>query len=90
MSVIEKSDPAHRPTRILRSGFIAEIAIEDTNPAPVFHWMVQRSDRPGVIVLGEQSSYEMARQEAEHHLGRLIDAKRSILRLFSRVAALFF
>jgi hypothetical protein len=90
MNVIEKSDIDNRPTRISRSGFIAEIAVDDSYSAPVFHWKVQRSDRPGVIVLGEQNSYEMARQEAEHHLGRLIDAKRSILRLFSRVAALFF
>lgn len=71
--------PTHlgRNTRIMIGNLFAEVFAENATPETTFHWKVQRSDKPGVIVLGEQSTYEIALLEAEHHLVRLAKAENS-------------
>jgi len=77
MNVSDNPSSAHlgRNTRIMMGNHYAEIFVEDSTPEAIFHWTVQRSDKAGVIVIGEQSTYEIARMEAEHHLMRLAAAE---------------
>lgn len=61
-------------TRIIRGRYFARIFIEDSVSGPVFHWTICLLDRRMLIALGEQSSYEIACQEAQHHLSLLVEA----------------
>jgi CheY-like chemotaxis protein len=59
-----------RNTRIMLGKYFAEIVLDEKSS--IFHWTVQQSEVPGVLSIGEQSTFDIARQEAEHHLTRLV------------------
>ena len=66
-----------RNTRIIVGRHFAEIFIEDSVAGPVFHWTVSLLDGSMLIALGEQSTYDIACQEAQHHLMLLAEADKS-------------
>jgi DNA-binding response OmpR family regulator len=70
-------DQLRRNTRIILGNYVAEIFVDDDSA--VFHWRVQQADVLGVLSLGEQSTYDIARQEAEHHLTRLVASRRPVI-----------
>ena len=60
-------------TRIVVGNYFAEIMVDDSSEQKVFHWIVRSLDTSKLIILGEQSSQEMAVEEAEHNLVKLTD-----------------
>ena len=58
-------------TRIVVGNYFAEIMVDNSSEEKVFHWIVRSLDTSKVIILGEQSSQEMALQEAENSLVKL-------------------
>lgn len=63
-------------TRILRGRYFAELFIEDALAGPIFHWTVCMLDKSTLIALGQQDTYEIACQEARHHLMLLAEADK--------------
>ena len=63
-----------RNTRIVKGRYFAEFFIEDSIAGSIYHWAVSRLDGAGLVALGEQTTFEIARQEAEHHLMTLVNA----------------
>jgi hypothetical protein len=60
--------------RISAGSYYAEIFIEDSACGPVYHWTVWKLASSALVVLGEQSTYDIARQEAEHHMMALAES----------------
>ena len=54
--------------RIERSGFVAEIFMEETTSPAGYRYVVSRSDNPAVLSWGVERTMELAEREANYEL----------------------